>query len=255
MSRFSSLEFNNEEGSQFDRAPSALKDESFYLNEANGSFEAGRFEDALRSYSKVLEYNPKNVSAWAGQVRMLIELGEFPEAKLWADKALEQFQNEPELLAAKAVALGRLGDAKGALAFSDASIEERGDTPYVWLARGDVLLSRREKRAEFCFQKAIGMSPANWFTQWLTSRIYSYYRKYSIAMKHAQEALNFNPGQSVVWLQAGCCQMELGLVTLAENSLTQAKQLDPHCQRTNKALAALSDTGFWSKLRRRFFSR
>jgi len=30
---------------------------------------------------------------------------------------------------------------QGALAFSDASIEERGDTPYVWLARGDVLLA------------------------------------------------------------------------------------------------------------------
>ena len=85
---------------------------------------------------------------------MLIELGEFREAKLWADKALERFPNEPELLAAKAVALARSGDLQGALSFSDASIEERGDTPYVWLARGDVLLARAEARADYCFEKA-----------------------------------------------------------------------------------------------------
>jgi tetratricopeptide (TPR) repeat protein len=97
---------------------------------------------------------------------MLIELGEFREAKLWADKALERFPNEPELLAAKAVALGRSGDLQGALAFSDASIEERGDTPYVWLARGDVMLARAESRGRIivlrkrcCSRPGTGSSP------------------------------------------------------------------------------------------------
>ena len=255
MSRFSSLEFGNQDENQLGRQISALKDEAYFLNEAQMAFEKGRFEDALRAYSKVLEFNPKNASAWAGQVRMLIELGEFPEAKLWADKALEKLPNESELLAAKAVALGRLGDAKGALAFSDASIEERGDSPYIWLARGDVLLSRREDRAHYCFEKAMGMGPTNWFTQWLASRVYFYYHQFSIALKYAQQALNFNPGQSVIWLQAGRCQIELGLVTLAENSLIQAKQLDPYCEQTKMALSNLSDTGFWSQLRKRLFSK
>ncbi len=255
MSRFSSLEFSNQDENQLGPKTSALKDEAHFLAEAQACFEKGRFDEALRAYSKVLEFNPKNASAWAGQVRMLIELGEFPEAKLWVDKALEKFPNEPELLAAKAVALGRLGDAKGALAFSDASIEERGDSVYVWLARGDVLLSRREERANYCFEKAIMMGATNWFTQWLTSRIYFYYHKFSIALKYAQQALNLNPGQSVAWLQAGQCQLELGLATLAENSLMQAKQLDPYCEKTNNALKRLSDTSFWSRLHRRFFSK
>src|SRR5689334_6356867 len=141
MGRFSNLEF----GGEFeDPAPvsSGLKGEAYYEAQAHAAFANGEFESGLRLYSKVLEFNPLNVAAWAGQVRMLIELGEFKEAKLWADKALERFPHEAELLAAKAVALARSGDLDAALTFSDASIEEHGDTPYVWLARGDVLLAR-----------------------------------------------------------------------------------------------------------------
>src|SRR6185369_4736284 len=114
---------------------------------------------ALRAFSKALEFNPHSIMAWSGQVRALIEMGEFSEAKLWADKALERFPDDPVLLAAKAVALARLGDTDAAMPFSDAAVEAHGDTPYVWLARGDVLLARQEKRADFCFDKAIALAP------------------------------------------------------------------------------------------------
>lgn len=251
MSRFNSLEFgqNSEEPSEFQPR---LKDEHFYMTEAKAAFESANFEQALRSFAKVLEFNPKNAAAWTGQVRMLIELGEFHEAKLWADKALENFPNEAELLAAKAVALGRLGDVKAALAFSDASIEERGDTPYIWLARGDVLLARAEKRAEYCFQKAVAFAPKDWFVRWLSSRIQFFYKKFSIALKFAQEALNLNSGIATVWLQAGNCQLALGLIILAENSFTQARQLDPYCSEAEMALNKISGIGLFSKISGRF---
>src|SRR6266542_7118158 len=163
MSRFVNLEFGDEhEDHSHDHQKGLVKGEAHYLAEATAAFENGEFEPALRRYSKVLEFNPQNAAAWTGQVRMLIELGEYGEAKLWADKALEKFPHEPELLAAKAVALGRSGDLQGALVFSDASIEERGDTPYVWLARGDVLLAREEARADYCFDKALLLAPHDW---------------------------------------------------------------------------------------------
>ena len=131
----------------------------FYAAEARAAFEDGDFEKALRTYGKVLEFNPRNAAAWTGQVRMLIELGEFDDAATWADKALELFPRDPELLAAKAVSLARNGDLQGAVAFSDTSIAEQAEVPYVWLARGDVLLSRRESRADYCFEKALLLAP------------------------------------------------------------------------------------------------
>src|ERR1041385_945175 len=143
MSRFVNLELGGESEDQPREAKRLVKDEAYYFAEARGAFENADFEQALRFYAKVLEFNPHNAAAWTGQVRMLIELGEFREAKLWADKALERFPREPELLAAKAVALVRCGDLQGGMAFSDASIEEHGDSPYVWLGRGGVVLARQ----------------------------------------------------------------------------------------------------------------
>jgi len=259
MSRFENLEFGDEQAghSQGGQTP-ALKDEAYYLAEAQAAFENGEFEPALRRYAKVLEFNPQNATAWTGQVRMLIELGEFREAKLWADKALEKFPREPELLAAKAVALGRSGDTHGALTFSDASIEERGDSPYVWIARGDVLLARSESRAEYCFEKALALAPRNWFIAWLAARVRFYYKQFVLALKLAQQAVEWNAGQYVLWLELGRCQHELGLVGAARNSFAQAQQLNPHSRQVGPALVKLSESGFWDRVSgawRRLFKR
>jgi tetratricopeptide (TPR) repeat protein len=241
MSRFSNLEFSGDAEERSASVP-VVKNEAYYQQEAQTAFETGDFEQALRLYAKVLEYNPQNPGAWAGQVRMLIELGEFREGKLWADKALEQFPHEPELLAAKAVALARLGDIRNAMAFSDAAIEERGDTPYIWLARGDVLLAAKQKQAVSCIEQAL-VRARNWFVHWLASRIYYYYGKFSLALKMAREGVALDACQSVLWLQLGNCQVALGLATVAANSFHEALQLNPRCREAAVASARLSHAG------------
>jgi tetratricopeptide (TPR) repeat protein len=248
MSRFINLEFSDESNEHLSPGPKfAAKDEGYYLAAARTAMEEANFEQGLRHFSKVLEYNPKNVAAWSGQVRMLIELGEYREAKLWADKALEKFPNDPELLAAKAVALGRSGDLQGALAFSDASIEERGDTPYVWLARGDVLLARSEHRADYCFEKALLLAPHDWFTLLLVARIRFFYEQFVLALKLISQAVTLNPGHFLVWLEQGHCQQALGMVGAAENSFTQARQLNPHSRAAGDALHRVSQSGIFAR--------
>ncbi len=256
MSRFVNLEFDHESEESNDSATG--KDEGWYFAQAGAAFSNGSFEQALRLFSKVLEFNPQNAPAWTGQVRMLIEMGEFQEARVWADKALERFPREGELLAAKAVALARLGDLKGAIAFSDASFEERGDSPYLWLARGDVLLARDDKPADYCLQKAIALAPTDWFLHWLVSRIQFFYKKFSLALKSAQRSLSLNAGQSAVWLQAGYCQLAVGFVDQARHSFVQARELSPHSVEAQKALIEVSSMSLSRKLGnsvRRLFSR
>jgi Flp pilus assembly protein TadD len=249
MSRFVNLELGGESEDQPRQSPAALvKDEAYYLAQARTAFENGDFEPGLRFYSKVLEYNPQNATAWTGQVRMLIELGEFREAKLWADKALERFPNEPELLAAKAVALGRTGDLQGAIAFSDASIEERGDTPYVWIARGDVLLARKESRADYCFEKAQMLAPHDWFITWLAARVRIFYEQFVLALKLLQKAVELNPAHFLLWLEQGHCLQALGMVDAAEHSFNQAQQLNRHCLEAQEALMRISQSGPLARL-------
>ncbi len=249
MSRFVNLELGGESEDQWQQEKAVVKDEAYYLAQARAAFEAADFELALRAFCKVLEFNPQNASAWAGQVRMLVELGEYREARLWADKALERFPHEPELLAAKAVALGRGGDLQGALAFSDASIEERGDTPYVWLARGDVLLAREEPRADYCFEKALLLAPGDWFIAWLAARVRYYYKQFVLALKLLQRAIDLNAAHFLLWLELGQCQQALGLIGPARMSFAQAQQLNPKCNEARLALARLSGSGIGSRLR------
>jgi tetratricopeptide (TPR) repeat protein len=252
MSRFGNLEFGNQsEGESYQgETNTGAKDESFYATAAQSAFEQADFDGALRYFSKVLEFNPENAMAWTGQVKALIELGEFREAKIWADKALERFPHEPELLAAKAVALARSGDLDGAIAFSDASFEEQGDTPYIWLARGDVLLARKEKRADWCFDKALLLAPRDWLIAWLGARIRYFYRQFALALKLVQQAVALNSGNSMLWVLAGLCQKELGLLAPARVSFDQALQLDPKCTAARQELVSLSNAGMRPHLRR-----
>lgn len=249
MSRFDNLEFGSVRPAATPRE--AVKDEGYYFAEAERLYHNGTYDLALRTYSKVLEYNPANQNAWTGQVRMLIELGELREAKLWADKALERFPTHPELLAAKAVALARMADLDAALAFSDAAIEERGNTPYVWLARGDVLLARREPRAAYCFDQALTLARGDWLHCWIASRIHSFHASFAIALHHAQHATELAPDRAVVWLQAGVCQLQLGHSTRGRASLEHAHQLDPACPGLELALKNAQHTSASGALWRR----
>lgn len=248
MSRFNNLEFHDEPP-RSRHSTRVVKDEAFHLAEAGRAFEDGQFDQALRSFAKVLEFDPENVSAWVGQVRMLIEMGEFPEAKLWADKALEKFPHEAELLAAKAVALGRMGEIGAAMAFSDAALEVKGDTAYVWLARGDVLLARKEKRADHCFEQAFARASGQWMIHWLASRTYAFYEMFSTALKHARRSLELEAGKASVWLQLGRCQQAVGLSPQAQQSYLQALQLDSTCREAASALTGLANSGLVSRLR------
>ena len=252
MSRFSNLEFDSHSNSdrRQEQIPGneAVKDEQHYLALAQGEFELADFEGSLRHYAKVLEFNADSTQSWLGQVRALIELGEFREAKLWADKALERFPDEPELLAAKAVALARCGDTDSALAFSDAAVEQRGDSPYVWLARGDVFLARKEHRASTCFDRAHAMAPEDWFIAWLAARIHFFYERFAMALKTTLTALNLNSENDALWLQAGLCQMELSLCDAATVSFERACELNPRNRAAADALADLDQQTMWDRL-------
>ncbi len=177
---------------------------------------------------------------------MLIELGEYREAKLWADKALERFPSEPELLAAKAVALGRSGDLQGALAFSDASIEERGDTPYVWLARGDVLLAREETRADYCFEKALLLAPRDWFVAWLAARIRYYYKQFVLALKLLQQAVEMQRQPFSAVAGAGPMPAGAGPGRAGRTLLRAGATIKPALPRGRPGADQLSRNGLWA---------
>lgn len=247
MSRFSNLEFSDPQptGARTQSAHTSADEEARLLVEADRWFRRGYFEPALRFFARALETNPLSGPAWAGQVRLLLELGDLAEANAWADKALEQLPEAPDLLALKAVVLARTGDTEAALAFSDAAVRGLEAAPALWLARGEVLLARREKRAEYCLAKALTAAPTEWLWPWLASRACLFHRQFARALKLARQALSLEETATVLWLQLARCQWALGLAAEAGQSLAQAEQLDTECPEILPVRAALQAPAPW----------
>jgi tetratricopeptide (TPR) repeat protein len=198
----------------------------------------GRFEEALRHYSRAVETDRTLVNGWAGQVRMLVALGEFPEAELWARKALELFRGHGDLTAARAQALCRIGDMEQAQAASDAALQQPGQSIYPWLARGDLMLARKDPVEEHCFGKAAELN-GDWLTRVEIAEIYFYYRRHAKALARCQQAISKTIDQPYAWLLQGRCEMAMGLTEGGRRSLKQCLDLEP---RNKEALAALESS-------------
>jgi tetratricopeptide (TPR) repeat protein len=121
-----------------------------------------------------------------------------------------------------------------------------------------VLLARRERRADYCLEKALRLAPGDWFIGWLAARVRYYYEQFALALKLLQQAIECNAAHFLLWLELGQCQQALGLLGPARTSFTQAQQLNPQCHEASAALARLSRTGLGPRVRgwwRRLFKR
>lgn len=230
--RFAHLEFDHEhdreEQSQGHVRPGLVTDlASDFERRARSAQRAGRFEEALRFYTRTLGEQRTRISAWVGQVQMLVELDECREARLWSDKALELFRGNGELLAAKAQACARLLDHKAAQAASDGALQATGDSPWRWQARGEVLLSRRERFFDECFERAVAHSAADWFDRVVVARILMHYGRAAAAVRYLMAAIEREPTSPFAWLVLGDCRARLGLAGPARDCYERCLELEP----------------------------
>ena len=259
--RFANLEFNDRdherdhaEGQRQDKQ----QDEQALLVAAHNEYRWGRFEPALRLYTRCLEANRAVVAAWVGQVQMLVQLDEHHEARVWADKALELFRNNGELLAAKGQACARLHDHRAAMACSDGSLQTPGSSAWRWIVRGEVLLAEGQRHFEDCFQKALLEPLSDWFDRAVIARIYRYYGRSTNALGYLKLAVDHQPANGYLWYEMGFCQADLGLRAAATASFEQCISLRPDYREARnelQRLAILSPGGWVRGLWRRWSGR
>ncbi len=251
--RFSNLEFDGEPrenvaamGEQTCRKHDAAD----WLAQAEDAYRWGRFEQALRLYTRCLERDRAVIRAWVGQVQMLVQLGEHTEARLWSDKALELFRDNGELLAAKAQSCARLRDYRACLACSDASLQAPGSSPWRWEVRGEALLTRGQKHFDACFQRALSEKAADWFDRVVIARIYQYYGRTANALQHLRAAVELEPTHGIVWFEMGNCEAAMGAVGAARRSYERCLELRSDYVEASNAIAALRSVSFLGWLRR-----
>ena len=256
--RFANLEFREEPQNGrvvFGTQPTAAYDAREYLTQAHDAYRWGRFETALRLYTRCLEHERAVIPAWVGQVQMLVQLGEHHEARLWSDKALELFRDNGEVLAAKAQAWTRLRDFRAGYACSDAALQTPGSSPWRWQARGEVLLAQGQHRFRDCFEKALAEPQADWFDRVIIARIYVYYQRTLNALECLKAAAELEPTHGYVWFEMGNCQAALAMTSAARASYARCRELRRDYVEARRAVEALDAMSFWTWLKARLTRR
>lgn len=251
--RFSNLEFEQSVEPQSAAKPQSrgepLPDAQHYMLRAREESSWGAYEPALRLYTRALNEDRAMIPAWVGQVQMLVQLGEVHEARVWADKALELFRDNGELLAAKAQACARLEDRTAALACSDGSLRAAGSSPWRWIARGEVLLAKKQKHAEECFQRAIAEPAADWLDRVVIATVFLYYRRATNALFYLKKSLELEPAHGYTWYLLGECQTALGMNGPASDSYSKCLELRADFRPANNALDQIGGNGIIGVLR------
>lgn len=256
--RFANLEFGDSQNHEVQREIGSRAQQHTREDTADGLMvrakqeqQWGRFEPALRLYTRALQEQRTLIPAWVGQVQMLVQLDECHEARVWSDKGLELFRSNGELLAAKAQACTRLNDFKSGFACSDASLAAPGGSPWRWIARGEALLARRHKFAAECFQKAVAEPAADWFDHVVIARVHLYHDRITSALQYIKRAAELEPTHGYVWFVTGNCQQALGLSPAAAESYQRCISLRADYDEATLALESLSDgAGLLKRLRR-----
>jgi tetratricopeptide (TPR) repeat protein len=184
------------------------------------------------------------VSAWLGQVQMLIALEEYPEAQLWSRKALELFRNHGDLLAAQAQALARLGERGQALALCDAALKQEGLSAYRWIVRGELLVEERQDIDRHCFDKAM-LADRDWLVPLEIAAIYMHHGVPSKALLRYRQALERAPDNAHLWYRKALSELALDLTDAAGKSLRRCLELAPGYVDAAHALAELDNRRSW----------
>jgi len=250
MSRFKRLELPAEESEENQLSlQGTLKND--WARQADDARRAGLYESALRLYSRCLEADKSLVSAWCGQVQMLIFLEEYPEAELWSKKAIELFPGSGDLVASHAHSLSRQnkkGDAMGAI---DKAMAMTGESAYRWTVRGEILTARKSNLASDCFDKARLANP-DWLTSAEIGLILLHYSQTSRALMSLRLAVENGPDAPYAWYLKGLAEQRLGMTGKARESFQTTLELNPQHSDSLSRLREL-DRGegtLWNRLRR-----
>jgi tetratricopeptide (TPR) repeat protein len=231
------------EASQQDSDQAEIPHVERLLSEGLSESRRCRFSEALRAYSRVLEFDPHHLGAWISQIQMLVELAELEGAKNWLERCSETFPDALELQVLRVKVLARLGDTAAAFPFSDATMEADKEDPTVWVARTEALLAKDDKLVDYCVSKVETIAPDDGEIQWQLSRSFLHFEKFSRALKYSRRAVELEASHASHWWQRGECERRMGLRESAQQSYQHAIDLDPLCEAAVTGLSELRGLG------------
>ena len=262
MGRFSKLEWESGDKSKketleeketlLSQAPeeAEIYDYHYYIHKAGNFYYTGEFKNALRQYSRALQFDNSQRDPWIGQIQCLISLNQMKEADLWISRGLEVFPEDPLILSLRGVIYAYRGMIKRAIATSDYALtKKRAADPLIWIARGEILLMADNDNASHCFEKALEMiNKDDWENLMLIGLVFFRKKQYSQASKYFQNACLINISNFYLWYYLGLTYEKLGFAQKAIDAYQRSIENNQRFRESSIALYRITHTSILKKI-------
>lgn len=263
MGRFSKLETGEvaepkaagERGAK--AADAALQEEtydySYYVERGDEHYFTGRYDQALRQYSRALQVDNSQIYPWVGQIFSLLAMDQVKESDLWVGRAIQLFPEDPTLLSMRALVYSRKGMLNRSIGASDYAMS-RGSSPFAWMARGEILLQAKNRNAGFCFDKAMEEAGRdNWKVAMHIGMVYFRRRMFSTALGYFKQACAEEEDNFSLWYYLGRCYQRLTFDDRAIAAFERALEINPDCREAERALREVKSSNVLTRFLRRLF--
>lgn len=199
-----------------------------WLKKGNALFDQAKYDEAIASYNKVIEINPKNKWGWINKGDALTQLTKYDEAIKIYNKAIELFPQSADVWCNKGNALCDLGKYENAIVAYDKAIEIKSKFADAWNGKGIVLANmERYEEAIEAYNKAIAIRTKFTFA-WINKGLaLANQSKYDEAIKAFDEAIRLDPKHATAWNNKGAALDDQGKYDEAILAYDKAIELDP----------------------------
>jgi tetratricopeptide (TPR) repeat protein len=177
---------------------------SLFFNVGNGLYQLGRYEEAIASHEKAIEFKPDYHVAWNNRGAALGNLERSEEAIASYDKALEVKSDSYEAWNNRGNALNGLGRFEEAIASYDKAIEFKPDFHDAWNNRGVTLddLGRFEE-AIASYDKALEFKPDDHEAWYNRGNPLGNLERFEEAIASYDKAIELKPDYHQAWYNRG----------------------------------------------------
>jgi tetratricopeptide (TPR) repeat protein len=188
----------------------------------------GEYDDAIKSYDKVIEIEPRNVEAHYSKGHILGQLGKYDEAIRCFDKAIEIEPRNVDARIAKGLDLDKLHKHEEAIIYYDKALEIKPDNAIAWFAKGLALhYLKRFNEAVNSYNRAIDIKPPNadvWNKKGLALNALGEYYE---AIKCYDIVIQMEPKNAAPLIDKGKALLNVGKYDEAIRCFDKAIEIDP----------------------------
>lgn len=207
------------------------------MSRGNELYSLGRYQDAIREFTKDLQEDPEDARAMASLANCYSWIDKQELALRTAKNALDLDPNDEYVHITAGYAYQNLGHLKPAENHFRLALNLAPDDSDYHICLGRFLTQvRKFKEAEVHLQEALHLSPDDPDCLQALSELYSETGQVQKALDLATKALNIDPDESDSHLALGISHLNAGNIPAAQAAIGQALRIKPNNHRAEQAL-------------------